>query len=202
MGVVDRHQTATRMKHAAEPAALGAAEMPAAIADAVLYLPDWCDGRGGALSSEGAQVLVRLRHEILSARLAPGARLPVKFLTEFYEVGVTPLREALTLLCGAGLVVQETQRGFRVAPASRADLVDVAQCRRRLETMALALSIRRGDALWRRQVDQARRAFAEVAVREGDDGPIDDLWQDRHGRLHVALISACGSGAPRISTSI
>ena len=108
---------------------------------------------------------------------------------------MTPLREALTLLCGAGLVVQETQRGFRVAPASRADLVDVAQSRRRLETMALALSIRRGDALWRRQVGRMRRAFAEVAVREEDVGPIDDLWEDRHNRFHFALISACGSGA-------
>jgi hypothetical protein len=40
-----------------------------------------------------------------------------------------------------------------------------------------------------------RRAFAEVAAREDDVGPIDDIWEDRHSRYHFALISACGSGA-------
>jgi DNA-binding GntR family transcriptional regulator len=195
MGVVDRHRTATQIKHAAPAGVTLSDAAPAVTVDPVLYLPGWCDGRGGALSDLGAETLVRLRRDILSARLAPGARLPLKFLTDSYGVGVTPLREALTLLCGAGLVVQETQRGFRVAPASRADLVDVAQCRRRLETMALALSIRRGDTLWRRQVGRMRRAFAEVAAREDDVGPIDDIWEDRHSRYHFALISACGSGA-------
>ena len=172
MGVVDR-QRATRVTPAADAAAVRGAS--AVTADAVLYLPGWCDGQGGALSAQGADALMRLRRDILSGCLAADAPLPLKVLAAEYDVGLVPLREALTLLCGAGLVVQESPRGFRVAPASRADLVDVAQCRRRLETMALALSIRRGDALWRRQVGRTRRAFAEVAAHESDQGPIDEI---------------------------
>ena len=193
MGVVDRQRAARATQAADDAAAVPGAS--ALAADAVLYLPGWCDGQGGALSAQGADALMRLRRDILSGKLAPDAPLPLKGLTADYDMGLVPLREALTLLCGAGLVVQESARGFRVAPASRADLVDVAQCRRRLETMALALSIRRGDALWRRQVGRTRRAFAEVAAREDDHGPIDEIWEDRHSRYHFALISACGSAA-------
>ena len=80
--------------------------------------------------------------DILAARLAPGAGLPLKVLQHRYAVGLTPLREALTVLSGNGLVIaEENGRGFRVAPASRADFEDVAQCRRRLEAMAMRLSI-------------------------------------------------------------
>jgi DNA-binding GntR family transcriptional regulator len=192
MGVINR-QRAGQAAPTADVAAVEGAPAPAA--DAVIYLPGWCDGRGGALSNEGADTLLRLRRDILSGRLEPNAPLMLKTLTADYDAGLLPLREALTLLCGAGLVVQESPRGFRVAPASRDDLVDVAQCRRRLETMALAQSIRRGDALWRRQVGRTRRALAEVAAREDDMGPIDAAWEERHSRYHFALISACGSNA-------
>jgi GntR family carbon starvation induced transcriptional regulator len=192
MGVVDRHRTVRDALAADVAAAPGA---PTLAADAVLDLPGWCNGRSGALSAAGADALSRLRRDILSARLAPGAPLPLKLLTAAYQAGPMPLREALTLLCGAGLVVPEGARGFRVAPASRADLVDVAQSRRRLETMALALSIRRGDALWRRQVGRTRRALAEVAAQAENGAAVHDDWDERHRRYHFALIAACGSAA-------
>lgn len=140
-----------------------------------------------------ARVLAQLRADILAVRLAPGASLPLKVLRYRYTVGLTPLREALTLLCGAGLVAQDNRRGFRVAPASRADFDDIAQCRRRLEGMALALSIARGGLEWRRRIAEARVAFASVYARVGENQPIDDSWEERHRRFHLALISACGS---------
>ncbi|MGE4080622.1 MAG: FCD domain-containing protein, partial [Reyranella sp.] len=142
------------------------------------------------------QALARLRADILAARLAPGAGLPLKVLQHRYAVGLTPLREALTVLSGSGLVVAEGNgRGFRVAPASRADFEDVALSRRRLEGMAMRLSITAGDRHWRQQIETTRARFAGVRALVGDNRPIDEAWEERHRRFHFALISACGSPA-------
>jgi DNA-binding GntR family transcriptional regulator len=158
-------------------------------------LPAWYARPDNGSASITATVLARLRADILSARLVPGAKLSIKVLRYDYAAGITPLREALILLCGAGLVIQESQRGFRVAPTSHRDFSDIADCRRRLETMALALSIEHGDLGWRHQVTQARAAYAAVSARVGENNPIDEIWEERHRRFHFALISACGSSA-------
>lgn len=143
-----------------------------------------------------AQALARLRADILAARLAPGTGLPLKVLQHRYAVGLTPLREALTVLSGSGLVVSEGNgRGFRVAPASRADFEDVALSRRRLEGMAMRLSITAGDDHWRQQIEATRADFAAVRALVGENRPIDEEWEERHRRFHFALIAACGSPA-------
>lgn len=143
-----------------------------------------------------AQALARLRADILAARLAPGAGLPLKVLQHRYAVGLTPLREALTLLSGNGLVVSEGNgRGFRVAPASRADFEDVAQCRRRIESLAMRLSIVAGGRHWRQRIETTSADFAAVRALVGENRPIDDTWEERHRLFHFALISACGSPA-------
>jgi len=191
MGLVDRHRSARDVPPADAAAPAGT---PTPAAEIASSLPGWCDGRGGALSPGAADVLLRLRRDILTARLLPDAPLAPRLLAESYGAAAGPLREALTLLCGAGLAVPDGARGFRVAPASRADLVDVAQSRRRLETMALALSIRRGDVPWRRRVGRTLRSLAEIAARTDGDAPVGEAWEERHCRFHFALISACGSG--------
>ena len=58
-----------------------------------------------------ARTMGELRADILAVRLQPDAELPLKILSYRYDVGLTPLREALTLLSGVGLVVHD-RRGF------------------------------------------------------------------------------------------
>ena len=134
-----------------------------------------------------AKAMSELRADILAVRLQPDAELPLKILSYRYDVGLTPLREALTLLSGVGLVVHD-RRGFRVAPVSRAEFADVAACRRRLEGMALALAIRSATPQWRRQLGEAREALAAVHARVGANEPIDEVWEERHRGFHFALI--------------
>ena len=98
------------------------------------HVPPWIDARS---ISEFA--LQRLRSDILSARLAPGAKLRLGLLTSIYQIGISPLRDALAQLAGDGLVILESQRGFRVAPVSREDLRDVSEARKRVELAALEL---------------------------------------------------------------
>jgi GntR family transcriptional regulator, carbon starvation induced regulator len=138
-------------------------------------------------------VLNRLRADILSAYFAPGAKLPLKTLIDRYRTSVVPIREALAVLCGAGLAVSECQRGFRVAAASREDFTDVAEMRKRLETLALRMSIERADADWEKEVKEALEKLARISQKVGQDGPISDEWELLHRQFHFALIARCGS---------
>lgn len=60
----------------------------------------------------------RLRDMIIEGRIAPGARLNERVLTEELQVSRTPLREAFKILAGEGLVELLPQRGAVVASLS------------------------------------------------------------------------------------
>lgn len=144
-------------------------------------------------TSKSGLVLSRLRRDIIAGRLSPGRKLSFAFLAAQYGVGWSPLREALCQLAAQGLVVLESQRGFHVAPVSRADLADVNAVRRHIEVHALGLSVALGDAAWRERLAEASDRFSRIAARAGDPRPIDEEWQATHRRYHFALIGACDS---------
>ena len=77
-----------------------------------------------------------IRSDILHNRLDPGARLMFRDLRERYRSGLSPLREALMRLATEGLVILEDHRGFRVAPATRDEMIDVANSRLLLQPLA------------------------------------------------------------------
>jgi DNA-binding GntR family transcriptional regulator len=131
---------------------------------------------------------LRLRHDIVGGRLAPGERLRVEHLKDAYDVGAGTLREALSLLLSDALVTAEGQRGFRVAPISMADLEDVTNTRVLIETEALRRSIRTGDAQWEAGLVAA---FHLLTQAETQPGGIDaELYERRNKAFHEALIAA------------
>ncbi|MEX8494234.1 GntR family transcriptional regulator, partial [Sphaerotilus sp.] len=128
-----------------------------------------------------------LRHDIVCGALAPGERLRVEHLKDRYEVGAGTLREALSLLLSDALVTAEGQRGFRVTPISLADLEDVTNTRVLLETEALRLSIRHGDAAWELGLVAAFDGLSAAertpeSLRSGD-------WEHANRGFHEALIA-------------
>jgi DNA-binding GntR family transcriptional regulator len=147
----------------------------------------------GDAHSLGAFMLQRLRADIISTDLKPGAKLALHHLAEHYGIGITPLRDALGQLAGDGLVVMESQKGFRVAPVSPEDLRDVCDIRLRIELMALDLAFERADRGWDRRIEQADAAFVRIKARIGENTPIDSEWQQTHRYIHMTLLSACGS---------
>ena len=70
-----------------------------------------------------ADITHRLREEIIACALPPGEPLRFDVLRERFGASFTTLREALTALAAEGLVDAQEQRGFRVAPVSRQDLI-------------------------------------------------------------------------------
>ena len=67
-------------------------------------------------ASLAKQAAARLRDEILSGAAPPGERLVVRDLVERWGVSHIPIREALRVLHGEGLVIIEPNRGAHVRP--------------------------------------------------------------------------------------
>jgi len=131
----------------------------------------------------------RLRGEILSGRLAPGSRLRAGVLNETYGLGLTPIREACARLAAEHLVAAEGQRGFAVAPVSVAELGDLIELRRQLETTALTRAIAQGDDAWEEGMVAAFHALTKVRVPRAGDGAAETAdWEAAHHRFHAALI--------------
>ncbi|HET7679089.1 MAG TPA: GntR family transcriptional regulator [Xanthobacteraceae bacterium] len=61
--------------------------------------------------------------------MEPGSKLVLDELRDKYEVGASLLRESLSRLEVEGLAIGEGRRGFRVAPLTEDDFVDLTMPR-------------------------------------------------------------------------
>lgn len=133
----------------------------------------------------------RLRLDILAGELLPAERLPIQALSERYQVGATGIREALSRLVTEGLVTTLDQRGFRVTPVSRAELLDLTRTRVRVEQIALRLAIEQGDIEWESRL---LSAFHRLSRTPPPTSPERDAhWAAAHRTFHEALIDGCAS---------
>lgn len=134
----------------------------------------------------------RLRQDIIWGRLPPDAPLRSDELRAAYAVGISPLREALSRLVAERLVTAIGQRGFRVAPLTADDVMDVTETRLVIEKHALARSIRDGDVAWEREIVASFHTLSHGPFPLGP-GPAMEPWVNFHRQFHMALIAACGS---------
>ena len=134
----------------------------------------------------------RFRRDILSGRLGPDSPLRSDDLRKAYDVGVSPLREALSRLVSERLVVASAQRGFRVAPLSVDDVMDTLQARLLIEREALSRSIDTRDVEWEAQLLSSYHRLSRIPVPSAP-GPESELWRKHHREFHSALLAGCGS---------
>jgi DNA-binding GntR family transcriptional regulator len=145
-------------------------------------------------SSLGLSVFEAIRHDILYAELQPGAPLRLRFLTERYGCGASPIREALNQLASEGWVRRFDRRGFFVATTSPDEFQDILTNRCFLEGEALRRSIAQGDAAWEEAVLLAHHRMKRVPRSESSrNNRIDPEWERAHKRFHMSLLSGCGS---------
>jgi DNA-binding GntR family transcriptional regulator len=133
----------------------------------------------------------RLRDDIIEGHLVPDEKLRVEHLRLTYGVSAGTLREAITRLVSDALVEAEGQRGFRVAPLTLQDLVDLTELRVHIEIDALRQSIRKGDAAWRARVQRAYDELSQVEQPIRPEHRRD--WERLNANFHEALISAHAS---------
>lgn len=132
----------------------------------------------------------QLRDDIVHGHFGPGTKLRIEQLREHYNMGATPLREALSRLTADGFVNAEGQRGFKVADITLDELTDITNLRVHLENLALQNSILKGDDHWEGRVVSAFHRLSKIECVEHPDLPV---WEQRNRDFHFALISACTS---------
>ena len=135
-----------------------------------------------------------LRRDIVRGVFRPMERLKVESLVQFYNVGHSPVREAILLLSASGLVVHEHQRGYRTAPVSLADYDDVVSVYQRLYKLAIGMAIELGDDAWEeRTVVQLHRSAKVSGVFPDADAQARERWQRAYWEFHGQLLSGCRS---------
>ena len=149
----------------------------------------------GTLTSS---LVSRIREKILSGTLVPGEKIRLEELRASFDVSLSPIREALSRLAAERYVISEEQKGFRVAPVSRANLLEVTQLRQELEPIALREAIRLGGDAWEANLYSAFHMLKKYELQETDeaDGDGETLreWEHWHRNFHYSLIS--GSNRP------
>lgn len=136
----------------------------------------------------------RLRQDILSGELKPGEKLRLEALSRRYEVGMGPLREALSRLTGSNLVITEGQRGFWVAPLSIKEFEDIARVRFMVESEALYASTGLGDETWAQHVQETYEILSEVELRLSSASPsCVDEFEVANRNFHAVIVEACDS---------
>lgn len=146
-------------------------------------------------STQATTVYDRLRDDLLSAKLEPGRRLPMRLMMERYEVGQTPLREALNRLTAEGLVDCRDQAGFSVAGISRSELAELTKTRCWVEGLALREGMAAATPQWEEDLVLAHHRLARpprsLSAERFEDNP---EWERLHRAFHRTLIAQCGSG--------
>lgn len=151
---------------------------------------------GAAAPTRASSAYDRLHDDILTGALKPGEKLRLKDLIDRYDTGNSPLREALNRLSAKGMVVREENRGFRVPPAQKDELLELTKTRCWLEEIGLRESIAHGDSDWEERIVLSFHWLKRAAMQEANEGEqvySKHVWEAHHQEFHIALISACRS---------
>ena len=89
------------------------------------------------------QVVARLRTMLVEGRIAPGAKLNERTLSEQLRVSRTPLREAIKLLAAEGLVDLLPNRGAIAVKLTATDVLNTFEVLAELEGMSGELAAKR-----------------------------------------------------------
>lgn len=150
----------------------------------------------GVPTTQSQSVYSRIREDILNISLEPGIKLKTRQLCDRYQVGLTPLREALNRLASEGMVVQTERRGFTVASFSMSDLDEIVRTKKWVNEIGLRQSILHGDAEWEEQVVLSfHRLLRTPRFSAGDPHEVNRNvdWNSAHYAFHSSLLSACRS---------
>ena len=149
------------------------------------------NGSGETLAS---LVYDRLLNDILKGILEPGLKLRLQVLKQDYDVGNSPLREALNRLSENGMVVRAENKGFSVAPTSIKELEELIRTRCWLEEIALRESMKNGDDHWEENVVLAFHRLSRVSTANNDpEFYTSREWEQSHRQYHLTVLSACNS---------
>ena len=145
------------------------------------------DDTGVKETSATRGAYLTLRDMILTGALPAGQKLKIEQLRTMLDTGASPVREALSLLTSDMLVERIDQRGFRAAPANKANFEEILALRCTLEDLALRQSMARATPTWEEKLvlihHRKKKARASVPA----------IFEEAHKMFHMALLANSGS---------
>ncbi|MFS1459704.1 GntR family transcriptional regulator [Vibrio lentus] len=132
-----------------------------------------------------------IRQDILNGELIPGQKLVVADLKSRYNVGASPIREALVQLSWSKYVKLEPQKGCWVSPVSKKELNDLYESLRVVSSVLLKKAISSGDESWELEVLTSYHKLSKIqyVAEEFDCAE----WEERHQQFHVSLLEGADS---------
>lgn len=152
------------------------------------------ENRKSGNETYASAIYASLRTDLISGRLAPGEKLRINSVRQKYNVGLSPIREALNRLAVEGFVTQSDHRGFTVAEVSRDDLMDLIRVRLSLNETALRESVEHGDEAWEESVALALHRLSRAPRFTPESSSISNPeWDKRHRIFHSSLLAGSPS---------
>ena len=132
--------------------------------------------------TRASRVAEELRRAILAGDFVPGEKVNLDQMRARFGVSLSPMREAISRLVADELVQFEDQRGYRIAPVSRANLAEVTRLRADLESLALRHAIAAASIEW--EADLLAALHRSRRDAHGDT-------EAACGTFHAALSEGC-----------
>ncbi|MEZ8289881.1 GntR family transcriptional regulator [Vibrio sp. 10N.237.312.B06] len=132
-----------------------------------------------------------IRQDILNGELTPGKKLVVADLKARYNVGASPIREALVQLSWSKYVKLEPQKGCWVSPVSKKELNDLYESLRVVSSVLLKKAISAGDESWELEVLTSYHKLSRIQYVSEEFDCIE--WEERHQQFHAALLEGADS---------
>jgi DNA-binding GntR family transcriptional regulator len=140
-------------------------------------------------SSSGDDAYARIRRDVLSCRLAPGAFVTEPELMSTYGIRKTSCRIALVRLAHEGFVRSRPRKGYQITPITLRDVEEVFTLRVQLEPLAARLAAGRVDVELLRRLEAACRVQHPVLQLSDQI----DVFMDANKAFHLAIAAACGN---------
>jgi DNA-binding GntR family transcriptional regulator len=133
-------------------------------------------------------VCERIRSQILSGELKPGAKLTEQDLAAEFDVSRTPIREAIRQLEVERLVSRTPFVGVTVTQLRPQEVIELLEIREVLEGLVARLATRRMDSLHLQRLKKALQQLAGSARRNDVATYLDQALAFRR-----VLVECCGS---------
>ena len=136
-----------------------------------------------------------IKHAIISGRLEPTKIYTITELSEIFEVGRTPAREALVILASEGFLDTIPRSGYQIKSISIHDLMEIFYLRRVLEIEGVGLAAERITESDIYILEENNRQEQEIALSQNLDGS-PDLYRrgfDLNLEFHLTIARASGN---------
>ncbi len=131
------------------------------------------------------QILHRCRFMLMSGRVVPGQKLPLRPLAEEFDTSLMPVRDALNRLVADGALEMSSSRTIRVPNMAHERLIELHEIRSSLEGLATEYATAN---LTNPSIDRPQQLIEDMARALGDEDY--EAYISHHYSFHFTIYAA------------